>query len=139
MPSPEHIAVVAREWILKAEEDLKAAAYLLKLGRECPTAAVGFHAQQCVEKYLKAVLASRSVEFPKTHDIEKLIGLLPIDTPIRLPVRVQRTLTTYGTMTRYPGDYEPVTLTEVRQAVSTARRVRRDLRSILPKTGRKSA
>jgi hypothetical protein len=31
---------------------------------------VGFHAQQSVEKALKAVLASRCIEFPFTHDLD---------------------------------------------------------------------
>jgi HEPN domain-containing protein len=34
---------------------------------------LGFHAQQAVEKSLKAVLASRGAEFPFTHDLEGLI------------------------------------------------------------------
>jgi len=130
MPSPEQISTVAREWALKAEEDLNAAEYLLKAGKRCPTATVGFHAQQCVEKYLKAVLVLKGIEFPKTHDIEKLIGLLSLDTPVVLPVRMQRTLTGYGTITRYPGDYEPVTLGEARKAVATANRVRLQVREI---------
>ena len=119
--------MVAKEWILKADEDLLAASRLLKSGKECPTATIGFHAQQCVEKCIKAVLVSKSIEFPKTHDIEKLVGLLPLDVVITLPVADQRVLTVYGTITRYPGDYEPVTEKEARKAVSMARCVRRSI------------
>ena len=36
-------------------------------------AIVCFHAQQAVEKALKAVLASRDVVFPFTHDLDGLI------------------------------------------------------------------
>jgi HEPN domain-containing protein len=36
----------------------------------------GFHAQQAVEKALKAWLAFLGTEFPKTHDLQKLIDLL---------------------------------------------------------------
>jgi HEPN domain-containing protein len=36
---------------------------------------VGFHAQQAVEKSLKAVLAVKGVDFPFTHDIEGLVEL----------------------------------------------------------------
>ena len=123
---------VAREWILKAEEDLQAAGHLLKMGRKCPTATIGFHAQQCIEKYMKALLVIRSIEFPKTHDIEKLVGLLPLDVVISLPITEQRTLSIYGTVTRYPGDYEPITVKDARTAVSSARRIRRELRAVLP-------
>ncbi len=36
----------------------------------------GFHAQQAIEKSLKAWLAVRSVAFPLTHDLSRLLGLL---------------------------------------------------------------
>jgi hypothetical protein len=34
---------------------------------------VGFHAQQTVEKALKAALASRSVDFPFSHDLASAV------------------------------------------------------------------
>ena len=34
-----------------------------------------FHAQQAAEKYLKAFLCFNGIDFPKTHDIEELLGL----------------------------------------------------------------
>jgi HEPN domain-containing protein len=37
---------------------------------------VGFHAQQAVEKALKAWLAYLGVAFPKTHDLQRLLDLL---------------------------------------------------------------
>ena len=36
----------------------------------------GFHAQQAIEKALKAWLASRDVMFPRTHDLSLLMNLL---------------------------------------------------------------
>ncbi|MGC1164885.1 MAG: HEPN domain-containing protein [Solirubrobacterales bacterium] len=36
---------------------------------------MGFHAQQAVEKSLKAAIASRGLEFPFTHDIGLLMQL----------------------------------------------------------------
>lgn len=54
MSGADRTGLVAAEWVAKAEEDLKTAAHTLKLGRSCPTATVCFHAQQSVEKYLKA-------------------------------------------------------------------------------------
>jgi hypothetical protein len=68
--SPEQVA----QWVEKAEEDLISAAHLLKLGATGPLGAVGFHAQQAVEKYVKAVLVARGLVFPKTHDVAKLIA-----------------------------------------------------------------
>ena len=36
----------------------------------------GFHAQQAVEKALKAWLAARGVLYPRIHDLDRLIDLL---------------------------------------------------------------
>lgn len=35
---------------------------------------IGFHAQQAVEKWLKAVLGSRGIKFEYTHDLRRLIA-----------------------------------------------------------------
>lgn len=134
MPASERaIAVVVREWVEKAENDLKNAALTLRAGRESPTDTVAFHAQQCIEKYLKALLTLRGVDFPKTHDIEELVARVGPSVLVSLSVQEQRRLTTYGTVTRYPGDYEPVSLAEARRAVALARRVRKEVRRVLPR------
>ena len=77
MPENERIIEVAHEWVAKAENDLKNAVHTLGMGQECPTDTVCFHAQQCVEKHLKALLALSKTDFPKTHNIEELMALLP--------------------------------------------------------------
>jgi HEPN domain-containing protein len=127
------LIAVAGEWVAKAENDLGAAVYMLQMDDDCPADTVGFHAQQCVEKYLKAYLVLKEIDFPKTHDIEKILTLFPDDVRVPLSVEEQRTLTNYATVTRYPGDYEPVTLSEAKKAVRSARRVRRQIRKVLPK------
>ncbi len=133
MPAPERVVAVVGEWVTKAENDLKNAAHTLKLEEDCPTDTVCFHAQQCAEKYLKAFLVSVGVDFPRNHDIETLVALLPTGIEVGLAASEQRRLTTYATVSRYPGDYEPISLAEARQAVRIARRVRRALRRHLPK------
>ena len=35
-----------------------------------PDEAIGFHAQQAVEKLIKAVLAHRAIEYRRTHQLE---------------------------------------------------------------------
>ena len=77
MPKPEEILSVVREWLEKADNDLKNAAYTLTLGAEGPTDTICFHSQQCVEKCLKAFLVFIEIDFPKIHDIEELINLIP--------------------------------------------------------------
>ena len=133
MSAVERILAVVREWMAKAENDLKNAAHTLKLGEAGPMDTVCFHAQQCAEKYLKAFLVLKEVDFPRNHDIGALVALLPKEIDVGLSATEQRRLTTYATLTRYPGDYEPISMKEARQAVKIARRVRRAIQLHLPK------
>lgn len=43
---------------------------------EAPMAPVGFHAQQAVEKALKAISGSRGIEAERTHDLVALAKML---------------------------------------------------------------
>ena len=63
---------------------------------------IGFHAQQAVEKLLKAVLASHTIEYPRTHDIDRLVDLLAANQ-IPLPPQARRLdeLTPWATQLRY--------------------------------------
>jgi HEPN domain-containing protein len=128
---PDGVSVPA-DWVLKAEEDLAAAEKLLSPGAECPFAAVGFHAQQCVEKYVKAMLVCDDIPFPKTHDIAAVAGLLPQGVALPLDVEMMERLTDYATVTRYPGGYDPVTREDAEEAVEAARRVREAARNHIP-------
>jgi HEPN domain-containing protein len=83
-----------------AQEDLAVARLIEREGLYA--VALGFHAQQAVEKALKAVLAAREGSFPFTHDIEALIELcgragleLPAD------VHAAERLNPYAGATRY--------------------------------------
>lgn len=122
---------VVGEWVAKAESDLKNADIALKAGPECPADTVAFHAQQCAEKCLKALLSFKGIDPPRIHDIEELMTLSELR--LDLSVAEQRMLTVYATVTRYPGDYEPVGLAEARRAVRLARRVRAAVRKALPR------
>lgn len=132
MPAREQVLSVARGWVERAESDLKTALLVFKAAEEGTTEAIAFHAQQCAEKYLKALLCWEGIDFPKTHDIGQLILLLPPTARPKLAAQEQRRLTLYATVTRYPGDYNPVTTQEARRALTTARRIRADVRKHLP-------
>ena len=133
MSNPEHVFVVVREWVHKAENDIRNAANTLKMRDDCPTDTVCFHAQQCVEKYVKALLVWKGIPFPKTHNLSLLMTLLPAKITVLLSEVEQELLTDYAIVTRYPGDTEEPTLSEARKAVRLARRVRKNIRAILPK------
>ena len=132
MPGRESLIAVSREWLLKADNDLTNAAHTLKLGPSCPTDTVCFHAQQCVEKYLKAMLVLEGIDFPRTHDLETLLSLIPAEARPDLSNEEQARLTEYATGARYPG-WEEISLAAARRAVAVARRVRTAIRRGLPK------
>jgi HEPN domain-containing protein len=71
--SPEELEV-AELLAGRAAGDLKAARKLSP-DPEIDEGIVGFHAQQAVEKALKVALTLEGVDFPKTHDVDFLVGL----------------------------------------------------------------
>jgi HEPN domain-containing protein len=75
MNEPRDVSGHVRQWIEKADHDLRNAEHTLILSDDCPFDTVCFHAQQCVEKYLKGWLVSRQIDFPRPHDLVVLINL----------------------------------------------------------------
>ncbi len=66
---------LARVLARKAEGDAKAMGRLAS-DPDIDDEAVGFHAQQAIEKWLKAVLALRGAEEARVHDLGRLLELL---------------------------------------------------------------
>ncbi|MEW6028229.1 MAG: HEPN domain-containing protein [Chloroflexota bacterium] len=118
-----------KSWISYAEEDYSAARALLKHAKPKLFSAC-FHAQQCAEKYLKAMLLLKDVDFPKTHDLISLnmlcnqAGIFTGFNPHDL-VELSR----HAVETRYPGN-QP-TLEEAREAVKIANVIRKFARKWL--------
>ena len=113
---------LVREWLRKAATDLGVARHLLE--QSSFYSAVGFHAQQAVEKYLKALLVHHQIEFPKTHNIDLLLDLAaPADQTLVDALRQASVLTQYGVEIRYPGDAPDVSEDEAGEAVSLAAKV----------------
>lgn len=124
---PETLRLV-RQWMEKAEEDLRNADHTLTLTEDCPLGTVCFHAQQCAEKYLKALLTLRSVPFPKTHDLLDLLHLLSTEVDFDLDRGEMATINRYSVEVRYPGEWDPITRADAEEAVSIARKVRDAIR-----------
>ncbi len=63
---------------------------------------LGFHAQQAIEKILKAVLAANSIRYRFTHDLSELIDLLR-DHDVGFPASLEdaRGLTRFAATMRY--------------------------------------
>src|SRR3989344_9145454 len=112
---------IIKQWIEKAENDLRNAEHTFTLRENCPYDTICFHAQQCVEKYIKALLIHLAIDFPKIHDIGELIRLVPPNYDIPISKVDQEKLTDYSIASRYPLDLEPVTDVEAHETVLLAR------------------
>lgn len=91
--------------LLRSAQDDQAATVALLDVSSVSDALAGFHAQQAVEKALKAVLALNGVSFPFSHDIRLLIGLCEA-ADISLPVELEDIdrLSPYAARLRYGDD-----------------------------------
>ncbi|MCS6772975.1 MAG: HEPN domain-containing protein [Thermoflexales bacterium] len=112
-----------REWLRKAEADLRAAEYLLALEQD-DYFAVAFHAQQAAEKFLKALLVCYQIPFPKTHDIQRLLQLAAtMDASVEQELSTAAFLTPFGVEFRYPGG-ETASREVAQRCLQEAERVR---------------
>ena len=62
-----------KQWMSFGDEYFHLAQHSLSLQEECPFRLVAYHAQQCVEKYLKAILSEAEQPFGKIHDLVALL------------------------------------------------------------------
>ena len=93
---------LTHEWIGKAEGDFATARREVRARKAPNYDAACFHAQQCVEKYLKARLQETAIPFGRTHDLSALLNLLLSVEPSWESLRPQlRALTTFAVGVRY--------------------------------------
>lgn len=90
------------EWLTRAAEDLAAAQLLLS--RPDLTNLVAFHAQQVVEKALKAVIEELNLGFVKTHSLTRLYELVRPHYPVVSDMDMLDRLDAVYIEARYPGD-----------------------------------
>ena len=122
-PPEEEIRSLVADWIAKADLDFDTTVRLL--AEERFRDIVAFHAQQAAEKYLKALLTRRQIEFPKTHVIRRLlILLLPVEPGIAEELDDANWLSPYGAEIRYPGDRSETVPGDQVRAQQLAQKVR---------------
>lgn len=122
---------VVAEWLFKADEDMELADFLLSHDVFHPNA-IAFSAQQAAEKYLKAFLAWKQIDFPKTHDLERLLVLVEkVDSELAAYLKDVTVLTLYSVELRYPGGQPEVSPNEAHKAVELARKARESVREKL--------
>ena len=122
---------LTEEWVQNAEEDYG----MMQLAQQAqmPTPylnSICFHAQQCIEKYLKAWLQEKNVFVPRTHD---LVELLHLSLPTRPTWHTWETVFSkfriFAVDPRYPG--YTATAEEAQQVLQTCMDVRRAVRLAL--------
>lgn len=121
--------ILVKEWLDKADADYEAAASLNRSKKKIKVNfIIGFHCQQAVEKYLKALLLCHKVAFPKVHDLIKLLNLIKIKDPFLNGIKNElNLLNPFAVWFRYPG--EDININELKEVIKTTK----NLRSILLK------
>jgi len=100
-----------------------------------PYRIIAFHCQQCAEKYIKALLVVSNIDFPYTHDIEKLLEMTP--KAFRLLEKLINTgdLTDYAVSKRYPDYYQKLSKIDADNAIKLAEDVKLGIKNTLIKLG----
>lgn len=118
---------ITKEWIIKAESDFHCAQVLFttqppEYDDTC------FHSQQCIEKYLKAVLQENNIFFEKNHDLIQLlkecVHLVPSLQDHKDEIA---RLSEYAVSVRYPGF--GTTKNIAQEAISTTQNIREIIRN----------
>ena len=121
---------LTKEWIRKAEGDFATARRELRAKESPNYDAACYHAQQCAEKYPKALLQENDIAFGKTHNLtallEKVIVLYPLLDGLNSAAIA---LNVFAVDFRYPGESANRELAV--KAVALCRELRQRIRDIL--------
>jgi HEPN domain-containing protein len=88
----------AKEWIKSALDDLITIKEIID--NPFITNIVAFHAQQCIEKSLKAIIEYEGKEVPKVHNLQYLFSLVKF--PIEINMEIVKKLDELYIESRYP-------------------------------------
>lgn len=112
----------APRWWRFAREDLIEAEAILEREGSFPRHAC-FLAQQAAEKALEVVLVFIGTDFPRSHDLDGLRNLIPLDwrAATEFPDLVE--LSQWAVESRYPGDWFEATEDQAKSALSLAQSI----------------
>ena len=115
------------EWVRCAEEDFEVATTLFRRRKQTAANTIGFHCQQCVEKYLKARLEEVGLPVPKVHHLPMLLTLLLPQQPLWATFKPALLgLNNYAVKFRYPGHI--ATRADAQAALKACRAIRAEVR-----------
>lgn len=111
-------------WLRKADNDLLNIRNNLT-AEDVPTDTICFHAQQAVEKLLKALLIAHGRNVAKSHDLVKLLtDVADLAPELGQFEELLEEISEYGVSVRYPDGYCDPTVEEARNAYETAEKIR---------------
>lgn len=112
--------VAVERWLIKADHDLITARTMLTTDPPVTDTAC-FHAQQCMEKCLKAFLVFAGIHVERTHYLPRLVALCAqASTDFDALADAAVELTDYAVADRYPDSWREITVDEARAAVQKA-------------------
>lgn len=125
-----------RQWLHKADHDLRSAALLMSGDEEPLLDTAVYHCQQAAEKVLKAYLTAHLVVFSKVHLLSPILSLCAdIDSSFVQLSDAAELLTPLATEFRYPGDILEPDPSDAEEAYIAAEYVVRFVSSRLPDVG----
>jgi HEPN domain-containing protein len=121
-----------REWLVKAETDYRAARREFEAGDVPSYDVTCFHAQQCVEKLMKAIMIHNEIVPPRIHNLARLSELVkPLCPGLDLAIEDLNHLTTLGMAVRYPG--ESADRSDAEEVLQICDRLRGALEPFIPR------
>ncbi|NUM48019.1 MAG: HEPN domain-containing protein [Anaerolineales bacterium] len=109
----------AARWMEYARTDLKAGYTLLRDPDHFPRH-VCYLAQQAAEKALKAILVFLDMDYPYTHDLDRIRETIPAGWQVKTVYPKLYALTIWAVETRYPAEMPDIVETDARQALEMA-------------------
>ena len=122
------------DWLTVAEDDLSAIILIIKDAGL--THIVAFHAQQAIEKALKAVIEEFELGNFKSHSLKTLMGIISNHIEIDIEEEVIAALESLYIESRYPGSIGLLpegkpTIEDAKMYLDTARQVLTQVRGFL--------
>ena len=125
---------LVNDWLKKAEEDFGFASSVLE--DSTFYAQICFHFHQAAEKYLKAFIVARDLEFQKIHDLPVLLkSCTAVDSSLQKIENECKFLNRFYLESRYPVHWPTkYTKEEALKAKSACQQVQKAIRDVLAAT-----
>ena len=126
----ENRSAYINQWLFRANEDISVIDSLVSQNIEHYTSSICFHAQQAVEKFLKAFLIYQDHDFPRTHDLDFLLAECQKINNTFSDIDL-KSLSDFGVSIRYPDDFFIPDLDETNDYIAIAKKVKETVEDLI--------